>query len=326
MSSKTAERVKAVRKAWEREQQLVSSGEGTRDWTPAQQQSILDIGIALDDEGRPFEGQHMKSVAAYPEYAGDPNNIQFLTRQEHLEAHDGSWQNQTNWYYDPVTKEKQIFGEDLKPCEIIPLSDPIRLPVTENMTSEENEDPTEGGDVHDAPGSSDSPPLSGKENTQIKSSSQDASPQVSADTRPASTIVKKSFWEKLADIRSTVKSAAKSFTENHPVITGILAFTGTAATAYILGKAVSGGSSSSQSSNDFNSSDGDDYNSNYSSSSDDSDSLADNTDASGERDYPEERSSPQEHIVTGHEQRYHTKDGVIWKEKDPYTRGGNKDE
>ncbi len=45
-------------------------------------------------------------------------------------------------------------------------------------------------------------------------------------------------------------------------------------------------------------------------------------DPSADRDYPDERSSPKEHIVPGHGQHYHTKDGVIWKEKDPYPRGG----
>ena len=37
-----------------------------------------------------------------------------------------------------------------------------------------------------------------------------------------------------------------------------------------------------------------------------------------------DHSSPSEHIVPGHGQHYHTKDGVIWKEKDPYKRGGEK--
>ena len=40
-----------------------------------------------------------------------------------------------------------------------------------------------------------------------------------------------------------------------------------------------------------------------------------------------ERSSPDEHTVKGHGQRYHYKDGSVkWKDKDPYSRGGNNDE
>lgn len=30
-----------------------------------------------------------------------------------------------------------------------------------------------------------------------------------------------------------------------------------------------------------------------------------------------------ENDVSAHKQRYHTKDGVIWKDKAPYHRGGN---
>jgi len=37
----------------------------------------------------------MKSVKGYPALAGDPTNIQFLTRKEHLEAHGGNWRNIT---------------------------------------------------------------------------------------------------------------------------------------------------------------------------------------------------------------------------------------
>ena len=36
------------------------------------------------------------------------------------------------------------------------------------------------------------------------------------------------------------------------------------------------------------------------------------------------RSSPLEHEVSKHLQRYHTKDGVVWREKDSYHRGGKK--
>ena len=42
--SKTSikERNKAIRLAWEREKELVSKGEGTRDWSQDQQKDILD--------------------------------------------------------------------------------------------------------------------------------------------------------------------------------------------------------------------------------------------------------------------------------------------
>ena len=132
--SKTSikERNKAIRLAWEREQKLVDEGKGTRDWSQEQQKDILDpdIGKAKDDNGRSFEGQHMKSAAEYPEYQGDPDNIQFLTRDEHLAAHKGSWQNPTNWYYNPETKEFVDFGENKPiPCAAINLSEPVCSPV-----------------------------------------------------------------------------------------------------------------------------------------------------------------------------------------------------
>ena len=126
MSNRTFEANKAILAAWEKEQDLVREGKGTRDWTQEQQQDILDRGKAYDEDGKAFHGQHMKSVEKYPEYQGDPNNIQFLTKAEHLEAHQGNWQNPTNWYYDPVSKRFVAFGEcELIPCEVIKLSNPV---------------------------------------------------------------------------------------------------------------------------------------------------------------------------------------------------------
>ena len=81
------ERNKAVREACNKERELVQEGKGTREWTPEQQKDILEKGRAYDDNGKAFEGQHMKSAEKYPEYQGDSGNIQFLTRAEHLEAH-----------------------------------------------------------------------------------------------------------------------------------------------------------------------------------------------------------------------------------------------
>lgn len=126
MSRRTADASKAIRLAWEKEQQRVLEGEGTRDWTKKQQQDIIDRGKAYDEDGKAFEGQHMKSAAEYPEYQGEPDNIQFLTHQEHFEAHRENWQNPTNWYYAPVNKLFHDFGDGKYiPCEVIKLSAPI---------------------------------------------------------------------------------------------------------------------------------------------------------------------------------------------------------
>lgn len=48
MSRQTAESNKAILAAWNKEQELVQEGKGTREWTPKQQQdmSVLWQGIA----------------------------------------------------------------------------------------------------------------------------------------------------------------------------------------------------------------------------------------------------------------------------------------
>lgn len=128
MSRRTAEANKAVREAWENEQKLVREGTGTRDWTLEQQKDILECGKAHDENGKAFEGHHMQSVEKHPESQGDSGNIQFLTKQEHYAAHGGCWQNPTNWYYDPITKEIFDFGDGkYVPCKVIALSEPLSI-------------------------------------------------------------------------------------------------------------------------------------------------------------------------------------------------------
>ena len=140
MSRRTSEASKAIREAWEKERELVLAGKGTRDWTPEQQQSIYDKGKAYDDDGKAFEGHHMKSAEQYPEFQGDADNIQFLTRKEHQAAHNSNFQNPTNGYYDYFEGKTVPFGNNkFKPCEVIELTKPI----LKNMySSEENVDTT----------------------------------------------------------------------------------------------------------------------------------------------------------------------------------------
>ncbi|MBR0530137.1 MAG: hypothetical protein IJJ76_10320 [Ruminococcus sp.] len=42
MSKRTSDASKAIRKAWQQEQERVLEGKGTRDWTPEQQQDIIE--------------------------------------------------------------------------------------------------------------------------------------------------------------------------------------------------------------------------------------------------------------------------------------------
>lgn len=288
------ERNKAIRKAWEREQQLVKEGKGTRDWTIQQQQDILDPtkGKAYDDNNNAFEGQHMKSASKYPDYQGDPDNIQFLTREEHLEAHKGSWQNSTNWYYDPINKEFYDFGDgDIVPCKIIELSVPINISSKNLDTS------------HDEGEGSKSFDIGGK----------DDFPSKQSETIPSEVKVSPKVSKNLRERIKGVVEAVKGFGERHPVIISAIKGAGIMATAVVAGGIVNGGKGSGVGSDDSDSSSINDYFSGFS-DVDDSDSLdGGDSDSYDDGYYSENRSSPEEHMVSEHFQHYHTKEGFIEK-------------
>lgn len=88
-------RQQAVKKAWKNEQQLVrETGNGTRAWTASQKAELLRTGRV-----RGFVGHHMRSVRGYPSLAGDPDNIQFLTKAKHFLAHGKNWRTITHGRY-----------------------------------------------------------------------------------------------------------------------------------------------------------------------------------------------------------------------------------
>lgn len=290
MSRRTSEASRAVRAAWQKEQELVSAGNGTRDWTPEQQKEILELGKAYyhsedpndSNDGKAFEGHHMKSAETYPEYQGDPENIQFLSRPEHLEAHGGDYRNPANGYFDPVTKIMRDFGDNkYVPCEIIKLTDPIAsLNSVLQVSSEMSE-------------------ISPKENIEESLEGE----QRKYDSVPKEPSVSKTStgWD---FVKHCVK-LVREFAEENPELTvAVLKTAGLAA----LGALVNRGQGS----------DG---------TIDDAHSVCVDRDAgddlSSARDYPNKRSSPEEHTVTAHGQHYHTRGGVILKEKEPYQRGGN---
>lgn len=289
MSRRTAESNKAILAAWNREQELVQEGKGTREWTQKQQQDILEKGKAYDDNGKAFEGQHMKSAEAYPEFQGEPGNIQFLTRAEHLEAHDGNWQNPTNWYFNPVTREKYDFGDGpFIPCEIIQLPEPI-ISVTEDLTIQEkvieekvDPDKTEHLPKHSAE-------VTGKKQIKVETSK---SHKIQMET-PKRT--NNAFGKGLKTVGR--------FIVEHPVesleIAGVAISSVAKAVHSIRGK----GSASTHN------------------------TAADSANASVAEKVADivekaNRVSPIENDVMGHKQRYHTKNGVVWKDKAPYHRGG----
>lgn len=287
--SSFVERNKAVREAWNKELELVQEGKGTREWTPEQQKDILEKGRAYDENGKAFEGQHMKSAEMYPEYQGEPGNIQFLTRAEHLEAHDGNWQNPTNWYFNPVTKEKFDFGGGpFIPCEIIQLPEPI-FSLTDDSTIQEIviEEKENFSKAEDA--------LKQSAETSRKTYSKPEPPKTHKVQIETPKKANKAFVKGL-------KSVGRFIVE-HPVesleIAG-LAIGGVAkAVSSIKGRG--SGSTHSTSSTSANSSV--------------AEKVADIVEKAS-------RSLPSENDVTGHKQRYHTKNGVVWKDKAPYHRGG----
>lgn len=117
---------------------------------------------------------------------------------------------------------------------------------------------------------------------------------------------------------SEASKAIKDFCDRHPVIAGTIVAVAAGAVASHSGILSSDGTSSSLS-DDYCSSSSDD-------DSMDSDVSDDYDDSSADRNYPDERSSPEEHTVPAHGQHYHTKNGVIWKEKESYQRGGKYDD
>lgn len=295
MSRRTAESNKAILAAWNKEQELVQEGKGTREWTPKQQQDILEKGKAYDDDGVAFQGQHMKSAEMYPEYQGDPGNIQFLTRAEHLEAHNGNWKNPTNWYFNPVTKEKIDFGDGpFIPCEVINLPEPVVIVPKDDSSfkeqkSEEKIQSVKSEDVLNQ----------NKEVDKITDKKQNTVAPPKIQTPKKSNMFVRGL-----------KSVGKFIVE-HPVesleIAGVVIGGAAKAISSFRGSSSSSSAHNTMPKNDSNST---------------GIGIAEKVVDIVEK---ANRSMPSENDVSGHRQRYHTKDGVIWKDIAPYHRGGNKD-
>ena len=118
------QRQNAVRLAWKNERNRVENGYGTRKWSAAEQEELISRGAVHG-----YEGHHMKSVSLFPEYAGEPRNIQFLSETEHLwGAHNGNYHTPTNGYYDPTTGVMYEFkGSELPELRNIKLSNTEQL-------------------------------------------------------------------------------------------------------------------------------------------------------------------------------------------------------
>lgn len=295
MSRRTAESNKAILAAWNKEQELVQEGKGTREWTPKQQQDILEKGKAYDDDGVAFQGQHMKSAEMYLEYQGDPGNIQFLTRAEHLEAHNGNWRNPTNWYFNPVTKEKIDFGDGpFIPCEVINLPEPVVIVPKDDSSFKEqkSEEKIQSDKYEDVLNQN-------KEVDKI------------TDKKQNTVVPPKILTPKKSNMFVRGLKSIGRFIVEHPVesleIAGVVIGGAAKAISSFRGSSSSSSAHSTMPQNDSNST-----------CTGIVEKVADIVEKAN-------RSMPSENDVSGHRQRYHTKDGVIWKDKAPYHRGGNKD-
>lgn len=300
MSRRTSEANKAIATAWNNEKQLVCEGKGTRNWTQEQQQDILDKGKAYDDNGRAFEGQHMKSVEKYPEYQGDPKNIQFLTKQEHLEAHQGSWLNPTNWYFDPSTKQITDFGESkYVPCLVIDLSEPIHSAVPQTVADSNTQfSESSGEDERKSASVGNSPPAN------RKSRLINTAPQM---LRPQDPVNSGGFW---ISVKNVAKGVSRFCTDHVDEIIMV---------GLAIGKAYLDSKSDSSSSSRSNRSSSSGYSYTPSTNFD----SFDDTDDFGtldDGDYPSTHAAPCDHMVKPHGQHYGK--NKIWKEKDAYPRGG----
>lgn len=284
MSRRTAEASKVIAAAWNNEKQLVLEGKGTRDWTPSQQQDIVDKGKAYDDNGKAFEGHHMKSVEKYPEYQGEPGNIQFLNRQEHQEAHGGNFQNPTNGYFDPVTKITKDFGDNpYEPCEIINLSKPM---VVVEVTKVETQ----------------------KVESEAKTT-KDTKSEVKVNGPPKTTNEKKIPVNKVSKavppngvLKRALGSVAEFYAKHQDIINPIIEIGGPIIGGLIWNKARGKGASKGKRILKAKV------------------SPAKSPVSTETVKQVIDRATPAEHMVSGHRQRYNG----VWKEKAPYPRGGKK--
>ena len=310
MSMRTVESNKAIASAWEKERQLVLEGKGTRDWTPEQQQDILDKdkGKAYDDDGRAFQGHHMKSAEKHPECQGEPGNIQFLSRSEHLTAHGGSWSNLTNGYFNPTTGETIGFGlDEFKPCEIIELTNPIDVIRERKAQNAAEVDKSKASALE----AKEAKPV--ELNDLIATNTQREFVRLE-DILPASQAAKNggslrsmpTQQTKGGSLRSAVKrtfsSAGKFFIQHQSIIKPIAELVISVGVPLAL------------------------------------DAMAkpparvrtkphptiplDTTKQSTPNQQTLDRSPPSPNTVPPHKQRYHTKNGVEWREKAQYPRGG----
>ena len=300
-SRRNIEARKAIEEAWKREQELVKQGKGTRDWTPEQQKDILENGKAYDEEGRAFEGHHKKSVAAYPEHQGNPDNIQFLTRDEHQQAHGGNYQNSTNGEYNPIDNTTIDYGDELIPNKIIDLSNPIVKVTVENNSNEKDKQGTKEPNNNKSP------------------------PKQSVYSKKNPPLEKIGFHKRVFNwIGDKIDKGFDmwcNFEEKSPILSKIIKATASTvlynAVEYGVNKGISKVSGAKPNTNTNSK-----VNNNIASSNPTvkNEPIVSSPEVNVDKG---PRATPKPNVVRGHTQTYHTKDGPVVREKAPYPRGGN---
>lgn len=130
MASIAYQRRCAVEKAWARERSEVMQGRGTRPWTKSEQSEIIRTGKCAG-----YEGNHMLSVKANPQYAGDEKNVQFLTHEEHYKAHNGDWKNDPHGKYDIKTGTIKTFRNGPEEVQREKLNNPLSQQELQELDS-----------------------------------------------------------------------------------------------------------------------------------------------------------------------------------------------
>lgn len=130
MASIAYQRRCAVEKAWARERSEVMQGRGTRPWTKSEQSEIIRTGKCAG-----YEGNHMLSVKANPQYAGDEKNVQFLTHEEHYKAHNGDWKNDPHGKYDIKTGTIKTFRNGPEEVQSEKLNNPLSQQELQELDS-----------------------------------------------------------------------------------------------------------------------------------------------------------------------------------------------
>lgn len=91
MNKTTGSRNLGVSNAWKYEYAEVKmSGKGTRNWTNEERIELLKNGKV-----KGMQGHHINNVSHHTEQQSNPNNIKFVTTEEHLQEHRGCFKNET---------------------------------------------------------------------------------------------------------------------------------------------------------------------------------------------------------------------------------------